>query len=218
MAELQELLHSDTYRDWILPNLHPDLSSSDTKIKRREAARLLGLTIDVMDSALRRFEEYHSSPELEKLREMRDLIPVQRRLLAHFAAELGSSLTKRSEVLGDIENRITQEISFQWPAWVEESILEMRHLGLLVGYPDGLHEPRKPTRYEWAVATYAIVVHIKKGLAAHGHLSDQMTNEQLSRKYAPVLARLTKEFAYELTTLGVDVPAMLGTLAWMSAK
>lgn len=93
------------------------------------------------------------------------------------------------------------------PAWVEPSMEELKKIGLLVGYPDGFHHNRPPTRYEYAVAAHATFMHVSN------ILSDCLKMESIPRDDLEAirefshrikdLKRLFVEFRRELTAMGV---------------
>ncbi|MEQ1933799.1 MAG: S-layer homology domain-containing protein [Fimbriimonadaceae bacterium] len=102
----------------------------------------------------------------------------------------------------------------QVPAWVEPLKQKMKVEGLLVGYPDGLMgHPRAATRYEYAVATHATVMHLKNiiqdceklGITAE----DQKVVAEWSRWAPACLLNLADEFKLELKSMGVVVPELI---------
>ena len=102
-------------------------------------------------------------------------------------------------------------------AWVDKCIEDLKKSGLLVGYPGGFIDGRRPsTRFEDAVATHATYVHIKNCL--HDAESNDAANPNnvqfvnAAEQAIPTIRRLTIEFSFELTALGVPVPDMLADI------
>jgi S-layer homology domain len=89
------------------------------------------------------------------------------------------------------------------PAWVESSMVELKRAGLLVGYPDSLHNLRPPTRYEWAVATHATFMHLTNMLGDPETLNEPPSSFARWPECVDDLSKLFVEFRQELTAMQV---------------
>jgi len=119
--------------------------------------------------------------------------------------------------------------------WATKAIKSLKSKGLLVGYWDGLHHQKTPSRYDFAVATHATSVNIKnilgsleqeiarlKQSVSVGNTADlesvrsliESTQDAVKdmKQWGPEIANLRKlvnEFRPELAELGVDVKKLL---------
>lgn len=108
------------------------------------------------------------------------------------------------------------------PPWVPPAIARLKTSGILVGYPDGLvcyrFVRQGPMRYECAVAAHASTQHVqhifrsvRDELARHNvnvplsaAIKADLKEVQTWRSQIEDLQRLTKEFAFELSEMGVQ--------------
>jgi hypothetical protein len=102
----------------------------------------------------------------------------------------------------------------QVPSWVEPLYQRMKAEGLLVGYTDGLMgHPREATRYEYAVATHATVMHLRNIIQdseKHGITAEYLIVVAEWSRWAPaLLLNLADEFKRELTAMGVEMHEFL---------
>lgn len=121
--------------------------------------------------------------------------------------------------------QVQENPALRVPAWVEHLKERLTTEGVLVGYPDGLigwHHGRPATRYEYAVATHASVMHLKEIVLEgekHGITSEQQTTIAKWSSWAPAcLLNLTDEFKRELASMGVEMPGFLKEISALKAR
>jgi hypothetical protein len=117
--------------------------------------------------------------------------------------------------------------------WAYEALANMRKAGLLVGYPDGLYRGARPaSRYEMAVALYALYQHLSgvaNGLESRIKMLEEkqpgeVNLDDIRREIAALradvngmkawgddianLKRMASTFEKELASMGVDIEAL----------
>lgn len=127
--------------------------------------------------------------------------------------------------------------------WAYDALNTMKKDGLLVGYPDGLFRGSRPaSRYELAVATQAVYLHLRGNLdslasqiqslknapektedldalrTAIGEVKNGIVSIQAYKTDITNLQHLTDKFELELNQLGVDVEKMRKDLGDLSAR
>jgi hypothetical protein len=113
------------------------------------------------------------------------------------------------------------------PAWAFQLLLKMKQDGLLVGCPDGYSSRRPSSRYELAVATHAVSMHIlsivegldkdsqllsagQPSATKIGAFEKNVREARLMSRYRPNLSALLDEFYFEIVKLGGDPEQVVG--------
>ncbi len=116
------------------------------------------------------------------------------------------------------EPPIPQSLGAPAVSVIYEKTLELKKVGLLVGYPDGLHHGRQDTRYEFAVAAYAALKHLE-------HLLEPSVERPLNREGIRFLAShfekvewLVQASAPMLAAMGLDDKARESLVAGVAQR
>lgn len=152
-------------------------------------------------------------------------LPAQTQLVKEFSEELARLGLCPQNLLGELERiRVAIPIwtQYELPSWVKPAFKEMHSMGMAVAYAGhvGRH-PGTRTRYEFAVATHATYVHTLDRLKEDESIKPaflRAVQMEIDSRYLFTLERLAREFSWELNTLGVDMPSMLGSLTALQAS